>query len=285
VVVDVVGGPLRPDPDHPGRLQCASTTCKPDDPQCAGHVILLIGYEESGEVLIVRDSNGSIYRVPRGDCGYGAGEMTLLLLGDNPWAPAGPSVVALPSPTCARGEHRELHRWLHDDSDRDGIRNGWDVCLHSPNPRSIDRQAPGEDHRITGPGRLLEPTFEDGDAWPDERFELDDDEWNPADGRRSGCDTCPGLPVAQPAWSYPTPTGFPVDTDPWGWVCDGCPYSREWSYEQYLENIPTAESDPDGDGISTCDSCGAAASYDPRGLVDTDDDGLGAACDDDQPAR
>ncbi len=285
VLVDVVGGPLEQDPDRPGRLRCASGACKPFDPSCVGHVILLIGFEDSGETLIVRDSNGSIYRVRRGDCGFGAGELTLLLLGDDPWRPAGPSVLALPAPSCTREEHRELYRWLRDDSDGDGIRNGWDVCLYSPNPRSIDREAPGDDHRIVGPGRLLEPVFEDGDAWPDERFELGDDEWDPALGLRSGCDTCPGLPVAQPAWRYPVPHGFRDDPDPWGWVCDGCPYSAEWSFETYRENVPTDENDADGDGITGCDTCPELRSYDPRGLVDTDDDGLGAACDPDQPER
>lgn len=285
VVVDVVGGPLEPDPDHPGRLRCAPGACRRDDPLCVGHVILLIGYEASGELLIVRDSNGAIYRVPRGDCGYGVGETTLLLLGDDPWNPAGPSVVALPAPTCARAEHRELYRWLRDDSDRDGIRNGWDVCLYSPNPAAIDRQAPGEDQRIVGTGRLLDPLFEDGDAWPDERFELEDDAWDPARGLRSGCDSCPGVPVAQPAWRYPVPTGFRDDPDPWGWVCDGCPYSAEWSFEAYRANVPSAENDPDGDGISGCDTCPALPSYDPRGLLDSDDDGLGDACDDDPAER
>lgn len=285
VLVDVVGGPLVPDPDHPGRLRCAPGACHRDDPGCVGHVILLIGYEDWGQTLIVRDSNGAIYRVGRGECGFGVGETTLLLLGDDPWHPAGPSVSALPAPTCARDEHRDLDRWLHDDSDGDGIRNGWDVCLYLPNPRAIDRDAPGEDPRIRGPGRLLDPVFEDGDAWPDERFPLADDEWDPRLGRRSGCDTCPGVPVAQPAWIYPVPFGFRDDRDPWGWVCDGCPYSFEWSFAAYRAAVPTDETDPDGDGITTCDTCEGLPSYDPRGLLDTDGDGLGAACDDDQPER
>ncbi|MBI5501730.1 MAG: hypothetical protein HY907_15910 [Deltaproteobacteria bacterium] len=280
VVVDVVGGNLVPDPEHPGRSRCDEATCAFGEPSCAGHVLVLVGYEDGGETLIVRDSNGSHHRVLRGACGYGVGEMSVLLLGDDPLHPGGPAVESLAAPTCSRAEHRELSRWLRDDSDGDGIRNGYDVCLFSANPRLIDRDAPGADPRIVGDGRLLDPVFTDGDAWPDEREEPGDTEWNPVEGLRSGCDSCPGLPVAQPARRTAPPEGFPEDPDPWGWVCDGCPYTPQESYAEYLERIPTDRGDRDGDGIhDLCDTCRRRATRDPRAMIDLDDDGRGTACD------
>jgi hypothetical protein len=284
VVVDNIGGGLSPQPGAPGRLRCDYASCALDE-DCRGHVILLVGYESGGATLVVRDSLGSHYRIRRGACGHGIGELMLTFLGGDPLHPSGPPVTSLAAPTCSRAEHRELYRWLRDDSDGDGIRNGYDACLYSANPRLVDRAAAGTDPRIIGQGALLDPVFDDGDAWPDEREPLGDDEWDPALGLRSGCDSCPGLPVAQTARNEAMADGFAEDRDPWSWACDGCPFTQEWSYAQYLERIPTDENDPDADGIAAvCDSCPGQYARWAADLVDLDGDTLGKVCDPDDGA-
>jgi hypothetical protein len=284
VVADAMGGEWSTPDDRPGWWECDLRTCAFGG-DCGGHIILIVGYEDGGDTLVVRNSHGEAgpMRIRRGACGVGVGDaMSVLFLGDDPLAPTGPAIrsdsVASDCSTPADG--RSLSDWLADDADGDGIRNGWDVCLYSPNPALLRTRGLDEpiDPRAVDPGYVLEdPIFEDADAWPDEATEpsdprsLADDEWDPAWLMRMGCDGCPGFPSAD---------RYTGDDDFWGLACDGCPFSRQERYSEFDALRPTESTDPDDDWIvPPCDGCEGVAADTAAANADPDGDGRGMACD------
>lgn|GEM_PF-2166631 len=284
VVADAMGGAWHGSDDRPGWWECDLRSCA-FGADCGGHIILIVGYEDGGDTLIVRNSHGEAgpMRIRRGTCGVGVGNaMSVLFLGDDPLAPSGPAIRSdrIESNCTTPAEGRSLSDWLADDADGDGIRNGWDVCLYSPNPALLRPRRHGEavDPRVVDPGFVLEdPIFEDADAWPDETSapsdprRLADDEWDPARLLRMGCDSCPGFPSAD------RHTG---DDDFWGLACDGCSFSRQERYSEFDARRPTEVSDPDDDWVAgNCDTCPAVWDARATANLDPDGDGLGMACD------
>jgi hypothetical protein len=261
----------------PGAWRCLPGACT-EGGDCGGHVVLLLGYEDGGETLIVRNSHGESgpVRIRRGTCGVGVGGMRTLFLGDPRDPPTlRPSITSHPVLLEHGSTDPNLRIWLDADADGDGIRNGWDVCLYSPNPGLVvpTSGSPFPDPRVTLPGHALDdPLFLDDDAWPDDHpADLGDDEWNPAWGFRRGCDDCPGFPTAD---RYADDDG-----DWWAEPCDGCPGTPQPLYSQMNANRPTYANDPDFDWIAdACDYCPAKTNR-GEGNLDPDENGLGLACD------
>ncbi len=261
------------DPTHPEWWHCTKPGCAGGVGAACGstHAVLIVGYEDHGDVLIVLNSHLPaaeqhpirIRRSENGACGIGTsfgGMMRLVSPIAHYDAFAVPSDWSRPGVPHPQLDDRSFLRdWMNGDFDDDGIPNWQDVCLYDPNPAAAN------------PGGSPSLLWSDGDGWPDEP--------DGSLGPLFGCDGCPGLARAD---------RFDRDGDRLWIGCDGCPnrcdlapvvmgpgndddpYSRADSC--------TPEPVPQGDGqLDECDACPSLLSG--AGDPDGDHDGVPDACD------
>ncbi|MEZ4467344.1 MAG: fused MFS/spermidine synthase, partial [bacterium] len=141
------------------------------------------------------------------------------------------------------------------DQDRDGITDGDDVCVATPDPDQADADADGVGDACDVCPAVVDP--EQGDA--------------DADGVGDACDNCPGEGPADQ-----------TDTDGDGLV-DVCDHDDDddgvLDVDEPGQGTDPLDPDTDGDGVGDGpDLCPAVADPDQ---ADLDGDGIGDACDDD----
>jgi hypothetical protein len=143
-----------------------------------------------------------------------------------------------------------------DDCDGDGVLNGDDNCVHTPNPGQEDADGDGFGDVCDNCPDHSNPSQADSDG----------------DGAGDACDTdVDNDGIADDADNCPmvyNPDQADTDGDLIGNECDNCP------------SVANAEQeDSDGDGVgNACDNC--EYEYNPD-QADHDNDGVGNACDED----
>jgi len=176
-----------------------------------------------------------------------------------------------------------------DDMDGDGIADGVDNCLETPNPDQADLDGDGVGDACDSCPDESNPDQADADAdglgdscdnCPD-TANLDQDDFD-GDGVGNVCDICP---------NEPNPGQADTDGDGLGDACDNCPDAANPDQDDFdgdgvgdaCDNCPDEpnpdQADADSDGFGdVCDNCPDAANPNQD---DFDGDGLGDACDDD----
>lgn len=242
------------DTDGDGIEECTSPGADID------HVVGIIGFEQYGAVLLVRNSHGdpAVHRIWNGACHLGVAGMFRV------------NGRVESSVGCPGG-------WLSGDADGDTILNMQDACLYVPNGASIAAGRYDDEfgfrfsswtHRVvdadpTTPG-MIDPV-PGGDDWPDgptgcdncEGF-VDWDRWDSdGDGCANRCDGCPGV-----AWT-PGVLGS-----------SSCYY---WDGGSPADGSLPGGRDRDLDELwNGCDNCVEVRN---RKQKDEDRDGRGDACD------
>ncbi|MBI5490014.1 MAG: hypothetical protein HY905_21955 [Deltaproteobacteria bacterium] len=215
------------------------------------HAVVVVGYRDGGETLLVRDS------YPHDASGYDD-------LIEVPWdrfVTFEKLIGSVESYRASPAAGTPLDDWLLGDLDGDEVVNGLDICS------AYDTTCPDPSRPAWWYG--------DGDWWPDDP--------PPAEaGYCSGCDLCDGVRYAG---------RIDQDHDGLAEGCDGCPHVSAIEFPDTCRGTaalpivfaPTNDADEwagavsEGDGImQCCDPCPRRAA---RYWDDPDGDGAGRPCD------
>ncbi|MBI5488613.1 MAG: hypothetical protein HY905_14865 [Deltaproteobacteria bacterium] len=229
----------------------------------AGHEYTVLGYDDRDHDNEPSPGDGFVVRNSWGEEGPLYVDYGWLDIGENPVF-----YVHGPIYTYMGCDDARITTWRDADDDGDGLANGQDVCLYSPNTTPT----PGS--------RRVDPVWQyaDADGWPDAVTVAGGGDW-------SGCDNCPGIPAAERFDQF--------DQDGIGTPCDACPLVSALTDPSacggaaaapvVFTTTNDADWDWDGDGVpegdgffACCDPC----PYHPeRSNDDEDRDGVFNHCD------
>ncbi|MDI7268190.1 MAG: hypothetical protein QME96_09375 [Myxococcota bacterium] len=278
--------PTRPGPESRGYLPLLRTLCEGYVVALLvpGHVVVIVGYEAYRGLstdnvrLIIRESGGGRASEFVRDSFVGRES--------GYWGSvASDRVFFIRRTIMERGCPQD---WLADnpasnDADGDTILNRDDVCLYTPNARTL---------WIDGFWRAAGPD-DDGDYWPEDGPALSD----------RGCDYCPGIAESEKCDRDGDRIANVCDSCPLHGTdfrggpsfCPGCRDAKRWGVSDGDWIASECPSDPDGDGRCSgvagevemdgvmrwraCDNCEADWNFDQADHDLPRADGIGNVCD------